>query len=206
MKCGSFGFFHNFTLNLIPLTLYRLYPATRDRNPVTSDKPETEIDPHRNKALNTALRILARRDHSRYELVQKLKQRGFSREDIDDAISSCERFDYINDEQTAQIYIRQLKRKGYGKKRIQLELNKKGLKGTRIQSILDQSVSETDEREGAERLVKKNIKRFTREKDPLKRRDKIYRFLHARGFSQGIISEILKNDRGYAEFLNEKQG
>jgi regulatory protein len=159
---------------------------------VTGDKPDTLLEPSQKKALNTALRILTPRDHSKYELVQKLKQRGFSREDIDAAISSCERFDYINDDRTAQVYIRQLKRKGYGKKRIRLELNKKGLKGTRIQSILDQSVSETDEREGAARLVKKNIKRFKREKDPVKRRDKIYRFLHARGFSPGVIAEAIK--------------
>ena len=112
--------------------------------------------------------------------------------DIEEAISFCDRFDYINDERTAQIYIRQLKRKGYGKKRIKLELNKKGLKGTRIQGIVDQSVSENDEREGAERLVINSIKRFEREKDALKRRDKIYRFLRARGFSQGVIAEILK--------------
>jgi len=181
--------------------------ATRDRNPVTSDKPETRIDPHQKKALNTALRILTRRDHSKYELVQKLKQRGFTEDVIDHAILSCVRFDYINDERTARLCIRQLKRKGYGLKRIRLELNKKGLRGRRIQGILNESVSEKDERESAERLVKKNIKRFEREKDPLKRRDKIYRFLHARGFAEGIISEILKNDRGYAEslFRNARQ-
>ena len=159
---------------------------------MTGDKLDTQLKPSQKKALNSALRILTPRDHSKYELVKKLKQRGFSREDIDAAISSCERFDYINDERTAQVYIRQLKRKGYGKKRIRLELNKKGLKGTRIQSILDQSVSETDEQESAERILKKNINRFKREKDPFKRRDKIYRFLHARGFSQGVIAETIK--------------
>ncbi len=159
---------------------------------MTGDKPDTLLEPSQKKALHTALRILTPRDHSKYELIQKLKQRGFSREDIDAAISSCKRFDYINDGRTAQAYIRQLKRKGYGKKRIQLELNKKGLKGTRIQSILDQSVSETDEQGSAERILKKNIKRFEREKDALKRRDKIYRFLHARGFSQGVIAETIK--------------
>ncbi len=126
---------------------------------MTGDKPDTLLEPSQKKALNTALRILTPRDHSKYELVQKLKQRGFSREDIDAAISSCERFDYINDERTAQIYIRQLKRKGYGKKRIRLELNKKRLKGDRIQGILDQSLSEADEREGAARILKKNVKR-----------------------------------------------
>lgn len=143
-------------------------------------------------AFNAALRILTRRDHSQYELVQKLKQRGFSQEVIDDAISACKRLDYINDKRTAQVYIRQLKRKGYGKKRIKLKLNKKGLKGARIQAILDKSVSATDDREGAARILNKNIKRFEREKDALKRRDKIYRFLHARGFSPEVIAEILK--------------
>jgi regulatory protein len=149
---------------------------------VPEDKPDTKLDPSRKRALNAALRILTR----------KLKQRGFSKEDIDDAVSSCEKFDYVNDERTTKVYIRQLKRKGYGKKRVQLELSKKGLKGDRIQGILDQSVSETDEREGAARILKKNSKRFEREKDSLKRRDKIYRFLHARGFSQGVIAENLK--------------
>jgi regulatory protein len=155
-------------------------------------KLENSKDPSPKKALNTAIRILTRRDHSRYELVLKLKRRDFSKEDIDAAISSCEQFDYINDVRTARVYIRELKRKGYGKKRIQLEFNKKGLKGARIQGLLDQSVSEADEREGAARILKKNIKRFEKEKDRLKRRDKIYRFLNARGFSREVIAENLK--------------
>ena len=156
-----------------------------------SNPDNTKSTPNKS-ALNAALRILTPRDHSKYELVQKLKQRGFSRVDIDDAISACVRLDYINDVRTAQVYIRQLKRKGYGKKRIRLELNKKRLKGDRIQGILDQSVSEADEREGAARILKKNVKRFEREKDSIKRRDKMYRFLLARGFAQGVIAENLK--------------
>jgi len=155
-------------------------------------KLENSKDPSPKKALDTALRILTRRDHSRHELALKLKRRDFSKEDIDYAISSCEEFDYINDERTAQVYIRELKRKGYGKKRIQLELNKKGLKGARIQGILDETVSKTDELEGAERILIKHIKRFEREKDRFKKRDKIYRFLNARGFSREVIAENLK--------------
>jgi len=154
--------------------------------------PDNSKDRHPKKALDTALRILTRRDHSRYELVQKLKQRGFSRADIDDAVASCERFDYINDERTLQVYIRQLKHKGYGKKRIQLELKKKGFRSSHIQGILNQAVSETDEMDGAERIFKKNLKRFEREPEALKRRAKIYRFLHARGFSPAIIAEMVK--------------
>lgn len=156
------------------------------------DKPDTKLNPSRKRALDSALRILTRRDHSRYELVRKLKLRGFSRQDIDHAVSACEEYDYIDDLRTAKVYIRQLKRKGYGKKRIQLELKKKGLRGDPVRSVLDGSVSESDESEAAQRVLKKNLKRFEREKDLKKRRDKMYRFLQARGFSREVITNAIK--------------
>lgn len=175
------------TLNPIPYTFYLLNVEAKVYELVKNSEPDKSKG-----ALNSALRILTRRDHSRYELVQKLNQRGFSREDIDNALSACERFDYINDIRTAQVYIRQLKRKGYGKKRIKLALYKKGLKGSRIQVILEDSVTINDEREVAERILKKHMHRFERERDESKRRDKIYRFLHARGFAREVIAAAIK--------------
>ena len=147
-------------------------------------------DPYR-KALNTALRVLTRRDHSKHELSQKLKARGYAEEVIDEVVSECERFDYINDERTAQVFIRQLQRKGYGRKRIRSQLNLKGLRGIHIQGILSKSISEADERQCAEKIFQKHARRFDREKDVLKRKDKIYRFLYGRGFSKTVISEII---------------
>jgi regulatory protein len=147
-------------------------------------------DPYQ-KALNTALRVLTRRDHSKHELSQKLKARGYAGEVIDEVISECERFDYINDERTAQIFIRQLHRKGYGRKRIQFELNLKGFRGKFIQGVLAKSISDIDEYQSAEKIYQKRARRFDREKDVLKRKDKIYRFLYGRGFSKTVISEII---------------
>jgi regulatory protein len=158
---------------------------------VPRNKPDTSEDLYR-KALNTALRILTGRDHSKYELEQKLKQRSITGELLDKVISTCERYDYVNDERTAKVYIRQLNKKGYGLKRIRYELSKKGLKGRRIDGVLSESLCEEDERECARRVLQKHLKRFERESDFLKRRDKIYRFLYSRGFSDGIISEIMK--------------
>jgi len=144
------------------------------------------------KTFNSALRILTGRDHSKYELTQKLEQRGFTAMDIEKAVSECERFDYINDERTSRVYIRQLILKGYGEKRIRYEMNKKGLKGERIENILCETVAEIGELDGAERILDKNLKRFERESDLKKRRDKIYRFLNARGFSQDTIRKLIK--------------
>ena len=147
-------------------------------------------EPYR-KALNTALRILTRRDHSKHELSQKLKARGYAEETIDNVISRCERYDYVNDERTAQVYIRQLHRKGYGQRRIRSELNLRGLRGKQFQEMVSQNISLSDERQGAKKIYLKHIRRFERVKDASKRKDKIYRYLDGRGFSKTVISELI---------------
>ncbi len=157
---------------------------------MTRDMQDSSND-HYRKALNTALRILTRRDHSKHELSQKLKARGYTGEVIGKVISECERFGYINDERTAQVFIRQLHKKGYGLRRIRFELNSKGLGGNHVQGILAKSISEADECQGARKIYQKHAKRFDREKDILKRKEKIYRFLHGRGFSNAVISEVI---------------
>ena len=141
--------------------------------------------------MNTALRILTRRDHSKHELSQKLKARGYGGEIIDNVILECERFDYINDERTTQVFIRQLQRKGFGRKRIQFELHSKGLRGEHVETVLSKSISDADESQSAEKIFQKQARRFNREKDAIKRKDKIYRFLYGRGFSKAVISELM---------------
>jgi regulatory protein len=155
------------------------------------DEKNNHLGNNYHKAYNSALRILTGRDHSKSELTRKLKQRGFKPQDIEKAVSECERLDYINDERTAGVYINQMIRKGHGLNRIRHEMNKKGLRGQRIQNVLAEIESDIDEAQGAERILKKNIKRFEREDDLKKRRDKIYRFLYARGFSQDTIRKLL---------------
>lgn len=144
------------------------------------------------KAFDTALRLLARREHSKYELAQKLKQRTFEDDVIKKVFLECERLNYLNDERTAQVFIEQLLRKGYGANRIRLELKRKRLTGKRISDIFKTMLSEAGELENAERVLIKNIKRFDREEDRQKRKAKIYRFLYSRGFSNQIISEAMK--------------
>ena len=164
---------------------------SRNQRPETDDQVCVQEQNYR-KALNAALRLLTRRDHSKNELARKLKQRGIQPEVIDKVILACEEFDYINDERTARLLIGQLIRKGYGINHIRHELKMKGLRGRRLPEILAESMSEYNEREGAERIVQKYAKRFERERDPQKRKEKVYRFLYARGFSKEVILELLR--------------
>jgi regulatory protein len=147
----------------------------------------------RQQAMNTAVRILTSRDHSKYELKQKLQQRGFGSKVINTVIVECERLNYINDTRTADIYISQLKRKCFGKRYIRMALRKKRLGGTAIENILQENYSENDELENASKLLGKKMDTFEREADLKKRREKMYRFLYSRGFNPAHISYLIRN-------------
>ena len=143
-------------------------------------------------AMNTAVRLLTRRDHTGFEIFQKLGQRGFSGGVIDRVLAECRRLDYIDDERTARIYIGQLARRGFGFRRIRLELRKKGLTGERFEIILNAHRAEIDEHEIARKVMLKKMKSFESVEDRQKRRDKMYRFLYSRGFDASVISEVIR--------------
>ena len=161
---------------------------TEDRRQINSKPAKTSHQ----QAMNTAVRILTHRDHSKYELKQKLRQRGFTSKVIETVVVECEHFGYIDDNRTARVYILQLKRKCFGKRYIQQALKKKRLSGAAIEKILSENYPGADEYEHAGRLLEKKMKTFEREADLKKRREKIYRFLYSRGFSPAVIRELVK--------------
>ena len=159
----------------------------RRQNYATSTKTS------RTDAMNSAVRILANRDHSKYELKQKLRQRGFASKVIGTVMMECERLNYINDHRTAHVYISQLKRKCFGKRYIRMALKKKRLSSTAIENFLLENYPEADEHESAGKLLEKKRETFGREADLKKRRDKMYRFLYSRGFSTTVISDVIRH-------------
>ena len=144
------------------------------------------------EAMNTALRLLTRRDHTSLEIFQKLEQRGFDSGIIDRVLAKCRHLDYIDDEKTARIYIGQLARRGFGFRRIRVELRKKGLIGERFEIILNERRTEINEHEIARKVMLKKMKSLKNIEDRQKRRNKMYRFLYSRGFEASVISELIR--------------
>jgi regulatory protein len=144
------------------------------------------------QVLNTAVRILTTRDHSKYELIQKLRQRGCAGEISDAVIARCEDLGYIDDHRTARVYILQLKRRCFGRRYVRMALKKKHLMGAAIETILVEHYPGEDEYVHAGRLLEKKKKSFASEADPRKRNDRIYRYLYSRGFSPAVIRSLLK--------------
>lgn len=143
-------------------------------------------------ALDSALRILTRRDHSAAELRRKLVQRRFEREVIDQVISECRRLNYLDDSRFAKGLIRHIKRKGRGPQHLKQDCRRRGLKGAEIERLLIGAYGEGEELQIAMRVAAKKLASIG-DLEPRKCREKIYRFLVSRGFSKTVILETLRD-------------
>ena len=95
--------------------------ASRERNSFTGEASEMT------EAIRAALRILGFRDQPARILRDKLKQRGFSSDAVERAVSYVSAKGYLNEERMLEAEIRTLAvRKHYGRMRILSELRQKG--------------------------------------------------------------------------------
>ena len=143
------------------------------------------------KALNSALRILARREHSVAELTQKLVLRGYAGDVVQHVIAECLRFNYLDDQRVAQQLLARMKRKGFGIHRVRSELLKKGLPGAESGDDPAASMSPAEEQVVARRVAMKKRESLKREPDLKKRTLRLQRFLRSRGFSDSIVIEVV---------------
>ena len=142
-------------------------------------------------AMNRAVRLLAGRNHTKAELVRKLRQRKIGEKLVDAVIRECERLKYIDDRVTAGYLLWELKRRGYGSERIRSEMARKGLDSALVDELVAERIDPEEELENAFRMFDKKRRTFLRETDVRKRRDKIYRYLYSRGFSSSTITEVI---------------
>ena len=135
-----------------------------------------------------AFNLLARRDYSQQEMIQKLKTKGYAVEEIKIIIDDLVKANYIDDARFSENYIRRRRHKGYGPKRIQLELQIHGIAA----EIIAQQLQFADNAWFIE--VKKIWSKYFKGKTPpdMKNRAKQMRFLQYRGFTQDQIENVIK--------------
>lgn len=85
----------------------------------------------------TALDLLARREHSRLELKQKLLLRDFSEDEIDSALETLAKENLQSDERFAESYIRSRISRGFGPIYIRNDLRCRGVSSEIIQPAID---------------------------------------------------------------------
>ena len=136
---------------------------------------------------NKALDLVSRREHSRHELMQKLDKRyPNSTPIIEDVLDKLEINKILDDERFAEMYLNSRARKGFGPKKIEMELHSK-----KVDSFFISNAVEAYENwlENAQRELKKKFK----DQKPTDYQSKMKQkqFLFTRGFSSPIIDKIL---------------
>lgn len=79
-----------------------------------------------------AMDLLARREHSRRELIEKLKVRGFEGEEVEAYLGRLAERGLQSDQRFAESFIRQRSQNGYGPVRVRQELRQKGIEDSAI--------------------------------------------------------------------------
>lgn len=143
-------------------------------------------------AMTSALRILARRDHSVAELTQKLFRRSYAQDTVQQVVAECSRMGYLNDERVAGQLIDRMKHRGMGLRRIRRELQKRGMEGDRVEAQLLAGLSPSEERLLVIQTVEKKWKTLSGQADSRDKILRLQRFLRYRGFSDSIIVETLR--------------
>ena len=132
-----------------------------------------------------ALRLLARREHTRQELESKLSPHAGSSEELQGLISGLKQKNQLSEERYAEGRARQLSRK-YGAAKIRQDLKAKGVP----EDLVSRLSSSTDELQKAKAILERKYRTpaATREE-----RAKRMRFLQGRGFSFDIIRSLLSS-------------
>jgi len=136
---------------------------------------------------NKALDLVSRREHSRHELMQKLDKRYPATSPIiEEVLDKLEVNKILDDERFAEMYLNSRARKGFGPKKIEMELNSR-----KVDSLFISNAIEAYENwlENAQKVLKKKFK----DQKPVDYQSKMKQkqFLFSRGFSAPIIDKLL---------------
>ena len=142
-------------------------------------------------ALERAMRLLSMRAHTSCELRQKLLRAGFPPDEVDSAISECEKRHYLDDRMFAEACTGLWLERGHGARSIRQKLRQKGIPSDLAAAAI--GGAEEAEPDAACRAIESKLPSLLREKDPRKRRAKALRFLAARGFSGSALSAAMKH-------------
>jgi regulatory protein len=154
-------------------------------------------DASRAGAKARALRALSARPMSREELKARLRQKGESAEDAEDAVELMERVGFVNDQEYARQIVRWCSRKGYGRQRVLSEFSRRRVP----KEYWDEALEELPEpEETLDRLIDARLNSGSDAKEIKKLTDALMR----RGFAgqavRAAIRRHLDNTEGYEDW------
>ena len=123
---------------------------------MTSKAEKKEFDPASIEAAKKrALWLLDKRDYSRAELLRKLTEKGFTDDAAEAAVDRLAELGFVDDARYAPIVVRHYAAKGYGRGRVQRELQRRGIP----KDLWDDALAEMPEQdETVDRLLRARLR------------------------------------------------
>jgi regulatory protein len=134
-----------------------------------------------------ALRLLARREHSRAELTRKLGTAGFAQVDIDALLDEFEKQNWLSDQRFAESYIADHRARA-GSIKLAYDLRQRGVPASIIDALL--SENQDSELERAREVWKK---KFGAPPMDAAEKAKHIRFMQSRGFASEVIRRVINH-------------
>ena len=132
-----------------------------------------------------ALRLLARREHSRAELVRKLGQAGFAQHEIEPLLDEFEEKNWLSDRRFAESYVADHRARA-GSVKLTYDLRQRGVPDTLIEAVL--SENRDSECDRAYEVWKKKFGSAPVDASDKARQN---RFMQSRGFTSEVIQRVL---------------
>lgn len=142
------------------------------------------------KAYQTLIRMLSIKDYSEYKLREKLRDRNFPANEIEDAINQVKEQNYLREDIYAETRAKAFMNKGYSTNYIRQKLNQEHVSVTNefISEIYDEhKYSEEDQ---IRELVQKKLR--GKKIEDYNQEVKVIRFILSKGHEMGSIKKVLK--------------
>lgn len=147
---------------------------------------KTKSTPEPSELRERALRLLARREHSRAELVRKLALAGFSTDDICPVLDEFEEKNWLSDRRFAESYVADHRARA-GSIKLAYDLRQRGVGDGIVERVLgDTRDSELDRARAIWQ------KKFGARPADASEKAKQIRFMQGRGFAHEIIQKVMR--------------
>ncbi len=146
-----------------------------------------------NELRQQAIKLLARREHTRVELARKLAGLG-TQEEIDAVLADMEASQLQSDNRTAENYLRSNASR-LGAARLRHTLKTRGV----APELIEEQLAQADLPDEIERARAAWSRKFSAPPSGAKEWARQARFLQSRGFASDIIRRLLKEPMGAAE-------
>jgi len=151
---------------------------------------KTKSTPEAGDLRERALRLLARREHSRAELVRKLGQAGFVQDDIESLLDEFEGKKWLSDQRFAESYVADHRARA-GNAKLAYELRQRGIEDSIIQAVVNENRDSELERAQAVWW-----KKFGVSPTNTTETSKQIRFMQSRGFPLEIVYSVINSGDG----------